>query len=124
MNQEKSSIDIETLPVIDWELCVKLANNKTEIAGEILIFVLQQLPGDLLDIKQAYHKTDYSELLRGIHKLHGALCYTGMPQLKNIVAELETLLKMKELDKKLVQEMMKQLDAAAQQVLESKVRPL
>ncbi|HVY53715.1 MAG TPA: Hpt domain-containing protein [Gammaproteobacteria bacterium] len=107
----------ESISAIDWELCLKLANNKSEIAEEILSFVLLQLPDDLSDIKQAFAKTDYAELLRSVHKLHGALCYTGMPKLKNIVSEFEGYLKKKEFETATIQQMMTHLETATQEVL-------
>lgn len=107
------------LPVIDWNLCVKLANNKISVAHEILLLVTQQLPNDLETIKQAQTKEDYAELLRCVHKLHGALCYCGMPRLKNAVAHLENALKEKNLDKIKLTELSVHLEKEAQTVLSS-----
>lgn len=108
---------LNELPHIDWELCIKLANNKIEVAEEILSFVLQQLPADYLDIQSAYQKQDAAELLRATHKLHGALCYTGLPQLKQIVLEIESHLKEKNNDAEHLTEMMKHLDCAVKTAL-------
>ena len=83
----------ESLPAIDWQMCLALANHKPAVAQEILSLVVQQLPGDLKAIKEARAKKDHAEFLRLVHKLHGALCYSGMPRLKNAVAQLETALK-------------------------------
>lgn len=119
MSQKKPLLNNENMPVIDWELCVRLANNKSEIAQEILAFVLQQLSADRNTIQEAYNKLDYPELLRSVHKLHGALCYTGLPRLKRIIFEFENLLKKKDLDKEKLSSMMESFEGELALVLES-----
>lgn len=81
------------LPIIDWDQSIKLAGNKKDIAEEMLSFVIKNLTSDISAINQLHERKNYEELLRTIHKLHGALCYCGLPRLKNIVARLETELK-------------------------------
>ena len=44
-------------------------------------------------MKQLYHQEKHQELKQQIHKLHGALCYCGVPRLKAIVMHLESKLK-------------------------------
>lgn len=121
MNQGKKTRHNGRTPVIDWKLCVKLANNKVAVAQEILLFVIQHLPTDLEEIKQAQEKADYVELLRCVHKLHGALCYSGMPRLKNAVADLETVLKQDPFDDSRLRELSGHLEREAQAVLASKL---
>lgn len=106
-------------PAIDWPLCIRLANNKKMVAQEILLLVLQQLPSDLQLIKQAQEKADNAELLRQIHKLHGALCYSGMPRLKNAAAQLENVLKQASVDTAKLLHCSAQLEAEAATVLSS-----
>jgi two-component system sensor histidine kinase BarA len=115
----KVSPEPTELPVIDWNLCIKLANNKTAVAQEILLLVIQQLPSDLEEIKKAEQKADYAEWLRCVHKLHGALCYSGMPRLKNAVAHLENALKQNQLDQVRLTELSGQLENEAKTVLSS-----
>lgn len=88
-------MDLRNLPVIDWELATKLAGNKKELAEEMLCFLLKTLPQDRLAILELRHThtQNPTELLRRVHKLHGALCYCGVPRLKALVAHLETALK-------------------------------
>ncbi len=107
------------LPIIDWELCVTLANNKTEIAQEILSLVIEQLPQDLQTIQQAFHKKDYPELLRYVHKLHGALCYSGLPRLKQVIVTLESLLKKKIFDDARLSLLLEEVAKEAKEVLSS-----
>lgn len=115
----KMSPETAELPPIDWNLCIKLANHKIVVAQEILALVIQQLPGDFKAIKQAQEKADHAELLRCIHRLHGALCYSGMPRLKNVVANFESHLKQNPSDKKKRAELSKQLEFEVEAVLSS-----
>ena len=81
--------------IIDWNRCLELANHKPELAQEILSLAMTQFPKDIDLIRKAYFEKDFSELLKLVHKLHGALCYTGLPRLKNVTSHLEKLLKKK-----------------------------
>lgn len=83
----------EDVPILDWNLGIKLAGNKKEAAEEMLNLLLKSLPADLTDMQQLKEIGDYPELLRRVHKLHGALCYCGTPRLKNAAAKLESALK-------------------------------
>lgn len=93
---QKPSTD--TKQVIDWDLGIKLANNKREVAEEMLLLLIETLPLEVSEIKQAYDARHYSELLQKIHKLHGAVCYCGVPRLKEAIATLETMLKKNKYD--------------------------
>ncbi len=121
MNHKKKAKTNSTadLPAIDWRLCLKLASNKEAIAQEILLFIIQELPTDLEAIKQAQKKADYDELLRCVHKLHGALCYCGMPRLKNAVTHLETALKLNNFDQAELGKLSAHVEAEAKTVLNS-----
>lgn len=81
------------LAIINWELATQLAGNKRELAEEILALLIKDLPSNLHTFKQLNSEQNYSELLRQVHKLHGAVCYTGLERLKVIIARLETEIK-------------------------------
>lgn len=83
----------ENLPVIDWEQSIKLAGNKRDLANDILVMLIKDLPNDTSAINACYKAQNYQEMLRLVHKLHGALCYCGLPRLKTVVSRLETELK-------------------------------
>lgn len=59
----------------------------------MLELLLQYLPSEFSQIKNAYETKNYAELSRLTHKLHGAICYCGVPPLKNAIATLEMTLK-------------------------------
>jgi HPt (histidine-containing phosphotransfer) domain-containing protein len=86
-------MDLNHLPIIDWELALKATNNKKELAEEILQLFIKGLPKDVLKIKKLHHEQQYDELLKYTHKLHGAICYCGLPRLKKVVMRMETELK-------------------------------
>jgi len=77
---------------IDWQLCLKLANNKTDLAQEMLSIFINEALATIEDIGTSFASHDFEELHRHIHKLHGSTCYCGLPRLKTIVAATETSL--------------------------------
>lgn len=86
-------MELGQLPVIDWELATKVAGNKVEIAEEILAFLMRNLREDIHAIKKEHRLEHFDEVLSKVHKLHGAICYSGLPRLKIVIAQLETDLK-------------------------------
>jgi two-component system, NarL family, sensor histidine kinase BarA len=92
MNQ---STPENTIPVIDWELGLKLAGNKPQLAKDIMAVLISSLPNDLQGILQS--KDDRKSLLQRVHKLHGAISYCGLPRLKKLLAEFEQALKNEQL---------------------------
>ena len=85
--------NIADLPIIDWEQATRLAGNNKEFAQEILSLLIRDLTNNVRDIKQLYLTHNYLEMQKQVHKLHGALCYCGLPRLKTIINKLETQLK-------------------------------
>ena len=81
------------LPVIDWELSLKLAGNNRDLARDMLTLIYQRLPDDIAQIKAMHHERNTPQLIHHVHKLHGALCYCGLPRLKFLIAHLESDLK-------------------------------
>lgn len=81
------------LPIIDWNQAIHLSGNKRDLAEEMLALLIKGLPNDISHIHQAYKTKKYTELVRLVHKLHGALCYCGIPRLKAVISHLETDLK-------------------------------
>ncbi len=80
---------MQELPIFDWELSLRLANQNVSLAKDILNLFLKQLPCDLNALKNALHKQQWDHFLRELHKLHGATCYTGVPRLKILIKSLE-----------------------------------
>lgn len=85
--------DHTNLPIIDWEEGIRLAGHKKELARDILNMLARDLPREMNLIHDQFQAKKYQELVKSVHKLHGAVCYTGTPRLKTILAALETHLK-------------------------------
>lgn len=86
-------MNITHLPIIDWEQGIKLAGNKKELAKEMLQLLIKNIKQDLHAINQSHAEKDFITLHKQLHKLHGALCYCGLPRLKTLVKCLESALK-------------------------------
>lgn len=84
--------------IIDWELGTTLANDKQDLAEEMLLLLVKNLPTDMKEIKESYETKQYDNLLKQVHKLHGAVCYCGVTRLKQAIATFETSLKQNRLD--------------------------
>ncbi len=80
-------------PTIDWSLAVKRAGNKEELAKDMLIGLVDSLPETKQSIVDALTCQDTEKLAVLVHKLNGACCYSGVPNLAKITAQLETMLK-------------------------------
>lgn len=78
---------------VDLAQCLKLANNKPEIAQEMLTGLLESLPQQQQKILNFAESKLMEELEEAVHYLHGHACYTGVPQLRDLCASLESTLK-------------------------------
>lgn len=85
--------NITMLSDIDWQLALSRANKSEKIAGELLEEFAQQLPDSLVEIEKAYRLQNWKLMQQQVHRLHGASCYTGVPKLQRICAEIEIELK-------------------------------
>jgi two-component system sensor histidine kinase BarA len=89
MNMDKLS----QLPIIDWEDGARLAGHKKELARDMLNLLARDLPNEMRTMLSLNNDKNYQALLKTVHKLHGAVCYTGTPRLKTLLSTLETNLK-------------------------------
>lgn len=109
-------ISPKDLPIIDWEDAIRLAGHKKELARDLLDMLAEQLPKELQTIHQLYKDKNYLEMQKAVHKLHGAVCYTGTPRLKLVLSTLETSLKSHIMGSS--SSLLSQLDAEVDQLLE------
>ena len=80
--------------IIDWPLALKRSANKADLAKEMFLGLVDSLPETQLSIREAIDMQDIDQIKRLVHKLNGACCYTGTPNLAKITTQLETQLKM------------------------------
>lgn len=107
----------KTASPIDWKLSLELSNNKPELAQELLDMLQAELPKTQKAIDHAFMKKDWARLKEQVHKLHGACCYVGVPNLKQITEELEQILPEKNFAK--INKLVKFLDEEITSILEA-----
>ncbi len=79
--------------IIDTKLSIKKSNGNVELAKELLLMLINELPKSLEKIKLAYQSGSTKELLEQSHRLHGATAYCGVPALKSTTQKLESSIK-------------------------------
>ncbi|WP_019028512.1 two-component sensor histidine kinase BarA [Colwellia piezophila] len=80
--------------VIDWPLALYRSANKADLAKEMFLGLVESLPETQQNILDAIDAQDITLIKQLVHKLNGACCYTGAPNLAKITIQLETQLKM------------------------------
>jgi len=82
--QSQASTNVVSLPdsILDWPLCLKLANQKTDLALDMLSMLLNALVDDQKSIQHARETENNEMLLQCVHRLHGATRYVGAPGLQ------------------------------------------
>ncbi|MBO6556695.1 MAG: response regulator [Pseudomonadales bacterium] len=79
------------LPIFDLDLSLANANQRIELAAELLDLLIAGLPEDQKGVNDV--AGDYTALRKNVHKLHGAVRYCGVPRLNRAIEKLETALK-------------------------------
>jgi two-component system sensor histidine kinase BarA len=83
---------------VDILLSLKLANNKPELARDMLVMLLQSLPTEKQQINTVFIDKEYQQLEEWVHRLYGSCCYCGVPRLKRISGLLDKLLQAQQYD--------------------------
>ncbi|RLU03650.1 MAG: response regulator [Ketobacter sp.] len=83
---------------VDMVLGLKLANNKEDLAEEMLEMLFNSLQKDKDTIRVLLEDEDYETLQEVVHKLHGATRYTGVPFLQEASQALEENLKLEKFE--------------------------
>ncbi len=78
--------------IIDWNLGLKLAGGKIDLAEDILAMVTQNLADEVKKIETAFKNKNIKLMQQMIHKIHGGISYAGTPRLKKAIATLATAL--------------------------------
>lgn len=76
--------------VYDGALALRLAGQQPDLAADMLQGLLSALPDALVEIEAATKRGDVATVKNTIHKLHGLICYCGVPRLKRAAAALES----------------------------------
>jgi HPt (histidine-containing phosphotransfer) domain-containing protein len=89
MAQTAEIVDVTQYPGVDWNLCLELTADNEALAKDLLNMFVASLPADFSLLETAYADHDYAALKDQAHKLHGALCYCGIPKMKTAMIGLE-----------------------------------
>jgi two-component system sensor histidine kinase BarA len=79
--------------IFDLELSLTAANNRPELADELMTLLIANLPIDQKSINDTFTNSGPEQLQSAVHKLNGAIRYCGVPRLANAVEKLATLVK-------------------------------
>ncbi|QSX34761.1 two-component sensor histidine kinase BarA [Shewanella avicenniae] len=108
---------------INWGMCLVQANNNESLAFEMLQLLHDSIPNVSDTIQQALQQFDEQSMLKSVHKLHGACCYSGVPVLQKLCQTVETALKQQQSIADVEPEVLELLDeltkveSAAKQIL-------
>ena len=78
---------------INWPLCVQRMSGNHALAVEFLARFIEELQKNRAEFLQLFHHNDSPGLEDIAHKLNGACCFCGVPQLQKSVAHLENMAK-------------------------------
>jgi two-component system sensor histidine kinase BarA len=98
LTTEPETIEIElcddqNADIIDWTLAMQRAGNKTVLAKDMLQGLVSSLPETKRMVSEALASQDLEQLKTLVHKLNGACCYSGVPNLGKLTHHIETQLK-------------------------------
>ncbi|WP_026042342.1 two-component sensor histidine kinase BarA [Pantoea sp. A4] len=92
---EKSDLNAS----LDWNLALRQAANKPELARDLLQMLLDFLPEVQEKVTRYMDENKVNGLREIIHKLHGSASYSGVPRMKQLCHQLEKeLLKASDID--------------------------
>ncbi len=74
---------------INWQQCLDNAAGQEELAREMLVAIIDELPMHRQDLISAYQEKNTQQLAFVAHKLNGMCCYSGLPRLKLAAQLLE-----------------------------------
>ncbi|AXF63486.1 MULTISPECIES: two-component sensor histidine kinase BarA [unclassified Leclercia] len=78
---------------LDWQLALRQAAGKNDLAREMLQMLVAFLPEIRNKVEEQLVGENPEDLVGAIHKLHGSCGYSGVPRLKNLCQLLEQQLR-------------------------------
>ena len=79
---------------VNWPMCLVQANDNEALALEMLQMLHDSIPNTYQAIEQALEQRADDTMLKTVHKLHGACCYSGVPALQKLCQTVESALKL------------------------------
>jgi len=90
---EAANITVNDNATLDWQLALRQAAGKNDLAREMLQMLLDFLPEIRNKVEEQLVGENPEDLVDAIHKLHGSCGYSGVPRLKNLCHLLEQQLR-------------------------------
>ncbi|MEB3767438.1 ATP-binding protein [Acinetobacter sp. MD2] len=75
--------------ILDWQLSLKLAANKEDLALDLLKMLVESFKTELHEMQQLIELEDFPQLEHVLHRLYGATRYVGTPKLQQVTGEFE-----------------------------------
>lgn len=86
---EAADITVNNNATLDWQLALRQAAGKNDLAREMLQMLVAFLPEIRNKVEEQLVGENPEDLVDAIHKLHGSCGYSGVPRLKNLCHLLE-----------------------------------
>lgn len=83
----------QEIPIYDQDLALTIANQKPDLAIEMLEIFMQTLRPDRDKLNQAISENDLGSMHAIVHRISGACQYCGLPRVQSALNRLETLIK-------------------------------
>jgi two-component system sensor histidine kinase BarA len=84
---------VPIMSVFDTHLALKIANQRPQLAIEMLALFMASLDADQNRLRQAHGDGDLEQFTRQIHRLNGAARFCGIPRIQILLHDMETQLK-------------------------------
>lgn len=101
--------------ILDWQLSLRLAANKEDLAQDLLKMLVDSFPSELDEIQQLIEMEDFPQLEHVLHRLYGATRYVGTLKLQKATGDFEQFLstlrkERRKADDQFIQEIHQRLD--------------
>jgi len=90
---EAAELQVNVNATLDWQLALRQAAGKNDLAREMLQMLVAFLPEIRNKVEEQLVGENPEDLVGAIHKLHGSCGYSGVPRLKNLCHLLEQQLR-------------------------------
>ncbi len=91
--EKAAEITVNENATLDWQLALRQAAGKNDLAREMLQMLVAFLPEIRNKVEEQLVGENPEDLVDAIHKLHGSCGYSGVPRLKNLCHLLEQQLR-------------------------------
>lgn len=75
--------------VIDWDLCLNMANGSESLARELLTALVATFPAEKKTLTKAFEDNDQDAIRAILHRFRGGLSYLGVPRLAEAIEVLQ-----------------------------------